>query len=147
MVVVGTLTAAYAMHRPANPPGVTPQMWFAVPMFDVPVFATLIALGIMARKRPQSHKRYMLIAMIGLLPPGMARLPWPAEFPLPMVLFGLPDLPLLALVAWDLRTRGKLHPVTIGASAFLIASQALRLMVWDTVWWTQFADWVASLTA
>lgn len=147
MVVLGTVTSAYAIHHFPPPPGVSSLSWFAVPIFDMPTFAVLMTLGILNRHRAQWHKRYMLIAMLIMLPPALGRLPLPAAIPLPLKIFGLPDLFLLALVVWDLRSRGKLHPVTIGAGAFLVATQVVRLSVWNTEPWLAFAGWVGSLTA
>jgi hypothetical protein len=53
--------------------------------------------------------------------------------------FGLTDLFRVPLAIWDLRTRGRLHPVTrSGGCPF---SQPLRLVVSGTDSWLAFARW------
>jgi len=147
MVVLGTVTAAFAIHRFPTPPGISGLSWFAIPLFDMPTFAAFVWLGIANRSRAQYHKRYMLMSMMVMLPPAMGRLPIPPIIPLPIHIFGIPDLFLIALIVWDLRSRGRLHPVTMGAGAFLIFTQVFRLLIWNTAPWLAFAGWVGSLTA
>lgn len=147
MVIVGTLTALHGVARAAGPPIVPPLSWLAVPLLDVPVYGGLIAAGLIKRRVAQTHKRLMLIAMIGMLSPAIGRMPWPHEMMGPGIMFGMPDLFLVPLILWDVRTRGRLHPVTIWAGAYLIGMQALRIAIWQTDPWLSFAGWAASLVA
>lgn len=119
---------------------VPPLVFLAVPLFDMVTFGTFVALALSAIRDPQSHKRWMLLASISLVGAAFAR--WPGE-PLtvggPMFLFALVDLFLVPLVIWDLRSRGRLHPVTLWGGLALIASQPLRLAVSGTAAWAAFA--------
>ena len=74
MLVVGTLVALGGVARHSGAPGVPPLSWLAVPLLDLPVFGTLIGLALYKRRVPQTHKRLMLIAMIGLLAPSIGRI-------------------------------------------------------------------------
>jgi hypothetical protein len=58
------------------------------------------------------------------------------------VIFGLPDLFLLALVGWDLATRGRLHQATIWGGALLVGSQILRTAIMMTPAWVAAAGWM-----
>jgi len=62
------------------------------------------------------------------------------ELGLPAV-FGLADLALVPLVVWDLKTRGRLHSVTLWGGLLILASSPLRLVLSGTGAWLAFADW------
>ena len=49
---------------------------------------------------------------------------------------------IVALLAYDLSTRRKVHPATIWGGLLLVASQPLRLMIAGTSLWTTFAGWL-----
>ncbi|RJF85615.1 hypothetical protein [Sphingomonas cavernae] len=147
MILLGTAVALYGVHRPTNPPGTTPLSWLAIPLIDVPVYGGLIVMALLNRRTPQTHKRLMLIAMIGMLSPAIGRMPWPPPIAGPIAIFGLPDLFLIPLIVWDLKTLGKLHPATIWGGLFLIASQVFRIAIWETDGWLAFASWASAIVA
>lgn len=147
MIAVGTLAALNGVARNSGPHVVSPLAWLAVPLFDVPMFATLIGSALYFRRTPQTHKRLMLIAMMGMLSPAIGRLPFPPFIPFPIIIFGSKALFLLPLIIWDLKSQGKVHVATIGGGAVLVGSWILRLAVWQTPAWLAFAGWAASLVA
>ena len=65
----------------------------------------------------------------------IARWPIVVDLGNPLVFFALTDLFLIPLVIWDLRTRGRLHPVTLWAGLLLVVSQPLRLWLSGTEAW------------
>ncbi|HYZ49073.1 MAG TPA: hypothetical protein VE567_09295 [Sphingomonas sp.] len=144
MAIVGLWTALDRAAHGFGVPIVPPLAWLAVPFFDVPVFFGLIAAGLANRARPQVHKRFMLVSMIGLLAPSIGRLPWPAAVPMPLILIGGLLLFLVPLALWDLRSRGKLHWVTILGAVVLPSSFVLRFAVWQTPAWLAFAGWISA---
>jgi len=76
MIVVGPMTAIAAAKRGFGVPGrPSPLVFLTIPMFDILVFAILVATGLSYRQRPDMHKRLMLLATVSILPPGIARLP------------------------------------------------------------------------
>lgn len=139
MAIVGPLAALYGVARASGPPIVPPLSWLAVPLFDVPVYAGLIWAGLANRTNPQAHKRYMLAAMIGMMNPAVGRLPMPSIIPPPLVVMGGMLIFLAALIAWDLASRGKLHRATTISAIVLIGSWVVRLAIWQTPWWIDFA--------
>lgn len=147
MVVVGTLTALHQAVRGSGPPSVPPLSWLAVPLFDMPAFAILVSLALRSRRKPQVHKRLMFIASVALMSAPVARIPVPSFLPELVVNVALPDFGLLALAAWDVRSRGKLHPVTAMAGGLLVAIQILRFEIAATGPWLRFAGWAVSLVA
>jgi len=121
------------------PPGVAPLAFLAIPLFDVLVFAPLVAAGVYFRRRPETHKRLMLLATISLMAAPAARLPTALAAAGPFFYFGVVDLLLLSGVLYDLAMRRKVHPVYIWGGLFPIVSQPLRLMLGGTDVWLSFA--------
>jgi hypothetical protein len=144
MAVVGTFAALYGVARHSGPPDLSPLSWLAVPLLDVPVFVSLITLGLVNRRKPQVHKRFMLVSMIGLLPPSLGRLPWPEAMPFPLIIIGGQLLFVIPLALWDLNSRGRLHWVTMTGAGVLVGSWLFRLAIWQTPWWLAFAGWISA---
>jgi hypothetical protein len=67
LVPVGITTTVQAIRRvAAGGPGL-PLALLPIPLGGVLVFATLVAAGILYRRRPETHKRLMLLATINIL--------------------------------------------------------------------------------
>jgi hypothetical protein len=146
MVVLGVLGALTAARRPSGFVGIpVPALQFlAVPLFDMVVFSSFVALAIARRNDPQAHKRWMLLATINLITAGIAR--WPGVSAAgPPAFFGLTDLFVVAIAIWDRVSRGRVHPVTLWGGLLLVASQPLRLVVSGTTAWMVFARWATGL--
>jgi hypothetical protein len=144
MIVVGTYTALVRAKVGAAPPGAAgPLPFLTIPLGDMLVFALLVGAGFYYRRRPDVHKRLMMLATIAILPAAVARLPFAfiQEFG-PLAFFGLPDLFVLGLLAYDLLTRRRPHRATVLGGLLLIASHPLRLFVGNTQAWLSFATWL-----
>lgn len=128
-------------RRGAAPPGVPPLSFLAVPLATVIVFPALIGAALAWRRQPEMHKRLMLIATLELVPAGIARWPGLAAGG-PLAYFGLTDLFLIAMLLFDVATRGRPHPATTWGGLFLIASQVLRIVISGTGPWLAFAGWL-----
>lgn len=144
MLVVGFQAAVAAARRGFSTPGLPPPLVFlAVPMFDLVVFAALVGAALWFRRNPAMHKRLMLLAMLAVVTAAIARLPGVLPYG-PPAFFGLTDLFLLAGIAWDKWTRGRVHPAYIWGGLFLVLSQPLRLVVSGTDTWLRIATWLTS---
>ncbi len=53
------------------------------------------------------------------------------------------DALILAGVIYDMRTRGRPHPVYLIGGAIMLAVQVLRVPVSTTGWWYAIADFLA----
>lgn len=95
-------------------------------------FAGLAGAAIGWRRRPEIHKRLILIATIALLGAAAARIggivgfALPALGPLPFFGLVLTDLFLVALLVYDWRTVRRPHPATLYGSLVILAMQALN---------------------
>jgi hypothetical protein len=142
MFGVGLAAAVGSARRGFTPPGGPPALvFFAIPFFDMFVFASLIGTGLYLRRRSEAHKRLMLLATIGLLPAALARLPHIGAAG-PPGFFGATDLFVIACIVYDRVTRGRVHPAFLWGGLGLIASQVLRLVIGGTPAWQAFASWL-----
>lgn len=121
----------------------------AVTLCAWPLLVTLFTLAIVNIRRPQVHKRLMLLLMIGMMTPAIARVfltlfaggappgPPPPFVSLPPALVA--DLLLIAAMLHDWRTRGKPHSVYVIGGAVLLAQQVLTVPFAATQTWMGFA--------
>jgi len=120
-----------------------------MPVAELIAFAVLAAAAFLARKKPDHHKRLILLATIALIPAATGRI----EF-LPLFHFHGPSVLrlvwaytyifLLPLVAYDVWSRRRLHPATAYGGAFLIGSHQIALFLCTTPLWVGFAHWLES---
>ncbi|MFO1317406.1 MAG: hypothetical protein U1F58_17580 [Burkholderiales bacterium] len=146
MVVLGTLGALVGARRPTGfvDVPVPPLQFLAIPLFAMGLFALFVGLAIARRRDPQSHKRLMLLATIQVVTAAVAR--WPVVMNYgPPAFFRVTDLFIVALALWDLRTRGRLHPVTLWGGLLAIAAQPAQLVISGTDGWIAFATWATGL--
>jgi len=146
MVVLGTLAALTAARRPTGfvDVPVPPLQFLAIPLFGIAEFALLAGLAIAKRRDAQAHKRLMLLATIVLTTAAIAR--WPlVGVHGPLAYFGLTDVLLVPIVAWDFATRGRLHPVTLWGGLLIIALEPIQLVISGTEGWQAVARWLTGL--
>jgi hypothetical protein len=146
VVAVGAKTALTATGSVQTVPNLPPPLVFlAVPLGDLLVFGVLVGLGIYYRRKPDIHKRLILLSCGAILPAAIARIPIGLiQNGGPLAFFGLPDLLMLGLVIFDTIKHRRLHPAFSWGLAFLIASHPLRLMLSGTETWLRFATWLTS---
>jgi hypothetical protein len=107
-------------------------------------------MAIANSRRPQIHKRWMTLLMIGMMTPAVARVfitlfapPGAADSPPPPFVSIPPalvaDLFLVVAIVRDWRTLGKPHPVYIYGGLMLIAQQLLTVPFAATATWMQIA--------
>jgi len=147
MVALGTIGGLIAARRPtgffdvADPP----LQFLAKVLLDMVEFGVLAGCAIAWRRAPQVHKRPMLLASIELLEAVIVRWPFPFVTSGPDVAFALKIAFVLPLVGWDVRTLGRLHPVTMWGGTFLIAAAPVYYWISPTPAWHAFAVWATGL--
>jgi hypothetical protein len=152
VVAVGTVGALMAARRPGGfiGVGVPPLSFLVIPLGDVALFAIFFMLAVVRRRDTQSHKRFMLLATIGLLDAAVVR------WPLGDMNAGIAgpywtrtdlgvDLFLVPMVVWDIVSRGRVHRVTLLGGLAVIASHPLRFVLSQTSAWLAFASWAVGL--
>ena len=119
------------------------------------LFAAFFALAIVNVRRTESHKRYMLLAMVPLIHAATARVfmvlfappgavgPPPVFVAVPPGLFV--DLLIVVAIVYDWRTRGRPHPIYLIGGAAIVAVQLLSVPLSATAGWMAVAKWVDAL--
>ncbi len=114
--------------------------FLTVPLGDLVVFAGFATTALYFRKRPELHKRLMILAAIGgLMPPAVTRLPYGSN-----ILLTLAVLILLIAVclAHDVYERGRVHRANVVGGLLILASVPARLPIAKTEAWHQIAAWL-----
>jgi len=156
MTIFGFLVGVGAMKRSAAIGQTDEGIAFViVPWSGILFFAVVLAIAIAMVRRPELHKRLMLLASISILDAAVAR--WSLTFlappgppgPPPVVVTIPPALVayLLLVVAMvhDWRTRGRPHQVYVIGGAMLVAVKILNLPISMTHAWHAFAGGILSM--
>jgi hypothetical protein len=145
VLIVGTITAIRAAAEGRAPQGVPPLAFLAIPLGDMLVFATLVAAAIWLRRKPEFHKRFMLMATLGILTAAIARIPFePLQQGGLPAFFGATDLLLLGFVMTDTVKQRRLHPAYAIGLGVVIAMQAIRAVGAGSPQWLAMARWLTS---
>jgi hypothetical protein len=139
--VAGVAVSVETLRRNGGPPGGDPRKFFAIPMGDIIVFGALVGAAVMQRQRSDTHKRLMLLATISLLTAAVARfLRQVGMGGAPNLFYGT-DAFVLALVLYDLASRGRIHPATLWGGALVVGFKPLLFYVLSaTPPWLALAD-------
>ena len=109
IVVLGVSTAiTMTRFKISELHSTTAAMDMIVPMWDMIAFAVTFALAIYWRKRPEYHRRMMLVATCVLTAAGFGRYPIGLAY---NYFYGGVDLLILLGVARDWMVNGRVHPV------------------------------------
>lgn len=141
VVVNGVAMAITSAREGRAPPGVDPRAFLAIPLFELVAFAPLVAAGLFLRRRPEAHKRLMLLATISILGAPSARLPAPLAT-VGQPFFLVVDAFVMAVLVYDLVTRRRVHPASLWGGLLIIASQPVRFALSGTDAWLAFADFL-----
>ena len=149
VVVFGVAAAVIAARRPTGfiDVPVPPLVFLAIPLLGLLQYAVFVTLAYFKRGNAQAHKRLMLLASLSIVSAAVVR--WPLEIisaPSPVPGFASQDLIalsyLLPLVAWDLTTLKRIHPVTLYGGLVLIAMVPITGLVSQSGAWLAFASWI-----
>ena len=123
--VVGVAVSVETLWRNGGPPGGDPRKFFAIPIGDIIVFGILVIAAVVQRRQPETHKRLMLLATISLLTAAVARFLRQVGMGGAPGLFLGTDVFVLALVLYDLASRGRVHPATLWGGAMVVGFKPL----------------------
>jgi hypothetical protein len=140
MIVLGVIAALDALHRDVQIGGLDPAASFAIPTIGIAVFTVVIYASWKARRRPDTHKRLILLATIGLVEAAFGRFPW-SRMGIPVASGAVAGLGILVLlvIAYDLIVLRRLHRSTMWAAPLVFASGALAVPIGMTAAWHAFA--------
>lgn len=112
------------------------------------IFAVFLSLAIHYRRRPDVHKRLMLLATISIM--------WPAWFrfrhyfpsvPFPEFVFAIIGADALIVVAMlhDRLKLGRVHAAYLWGGTALVVEQVAETLMFDSPGWRAVAYWLADL--
>lgn len=140
MIVLGVIAALDALHRGVQIGPLDPDVSFAIPTLGIISFAIVIYASWRARRRPDAHKRLILLATVGLTEAALGRFPWVhmGVSPAAGAVAGLGVLVLL-VVAYDLFALHRIHRSTMWAAPLIFVMNAFAVPVGMTAGWHAFA--------
>jgi hypothetical protein len=145
ILVIGVLTAIESARAGHGPPDRNQPVFLIFPLTLMLLFGCFTTFAIVNRTRSEYHKRLMLLATIALATTPLARIGKMLGFPFQQPAIGgiiLADFFLIALIIFDMKKFGRLHPVTLWAGATLFVSGPLRIFLGQTETWQDFARYI-----
>lgn len=109
-------------------------------LVDLFLFGVFVGAAIYNRRRPELHKRLIVLGMISMLPPALSR--WPiavrhtAVIPVVLALF------LVATPLFDYFTGRRANMVSLLGSVAIVVSMPVRFAVAHTAAWHAIASWL-----
>jgi hypothetical protein len=140
MIILGIIAAIDALHRGVKIGPLDPAVSAAIPLIGIVAFTIVIYASWRARRRPDAHKRLIMIATMGLVAAAFGRFPW-ARIGLPPAAGATTGLGvlLLILVIYELVTIRRVHRSTMWAAPLVLASIALAVPIGMTPAWRALA--------
>lgn len=159
MVFVGVATAIDSMKQGvAAGFEVQARAFSVVPVTGILFFAALVGVALLNVRRPDVHRRLILIATVAILNAAVGRLfrlaigappPSATAVPPPIAFTILPglltDLLLVPALVHDKLRLGHVHRAYWIGGAALLASQLLRPVIGNSEAWHAFAGWLMRL--
>jgi hypothetical protein len=145
--------------------GQSARVFAIFPLTIIATFAGLVTAAIANVKRPEYHKRLMLMATLSIMPPALGRIIGMAatQSILAPRLFGVAppsalaaaaigtitgvaaDLLIVAAMVYEWRKKGRPHRVYWIAGGIIVAVHVLRIPMSTTGAWTGFTQMLSSL--
>lgn len=145
VVVVGVIAtfAAFEMHSLAgNPQKARSQLFIG--LTDIATFMPFLAAAWLYRRRPEVHKRLIIVATCTLLIAPVHRMSWflggPPPPLVPVLLIWM--APIYVGMLYDLITRRIVHPVYLVGIVAIVYMKFWRIPMYQSKTWDAFADWL-----
>ena len=103
---------------------------------NIAMFGAFVATALLLRRRPETHKRLMLLATLNLLSAAVSRIPLDfIQSGGVMAVFGLLDLFVVLCVAYDMWRHRRLHPAFAWGALVTFVWPVLSIAVGGTTAW------------
>jgi len=141
MIVLGVIAAIDALGRKVTIGALDPATSLALPLWNITAFAIVIFGAWKARRRPDAHKRLIVLATVSLSTAALGRLPW-AQLAIPAAagpVIALAAL-ILMVVAYDIFALRRVHRSTMWAAPVVFVAGAFAVPIGMTAAWHDFAQ-------
>ena len=140
MVPVALTAAILSGHREVMAGRVEESLtFFAVPVFSITVFLILIASALSYRRRPEIHKRLMLLGTISIVDAAVARWPLALVATSAWGYYALTDLFIVAAIIYDMASLRRVSAAYVWGGLLVVSAQLARELVGPTAVWHAFA--------
>jgi len=135
MVILGLSVAVYGARRGASADGMAPLAFMIFPVGQTLLFGGFVAAGLWNRRRPEIHRRFILLGTITLLTPAISRM---VEKRSVLAMFLTVGFVIVAMIH-DWLSRRRVHLIYICGGLILLVSGPLRAVIGKTAAWQSFA--------
>ncbi|MEP6634247.1 MAG: hypothetical protein ABJA62_08570 [Luteimonas sp.] len=142
LVVTGLLVAVRSAIRHGST--LDELAFLSVSLGNVVAYTIIFAAAFYWRRRPDIHKRMMLVGMVVLLTAPFGRL---LSFPYLLEHVVGPGMVVIALAAWDFYAYRKLHFVTKFVGPTVLFWELLPNFYMNSAWWLSFSRWLLNIAA
>ena len=140
MVPVALTAAVFSGRREVTAGHVDAALtFFAVPVFSMIVFVVLVGSAVYWRRRPETHKRLMLLATVSILDAAVARWPIALVATTTWGYYALTDLFILSAILFDMISRRRVAAAYVWGGLLVVSAQFAREIVGPTAVWHAFA--------
>lgn len=139
VVILGFLVAREAARRGTSADGMSPLAFMIFPLGQILLFGVFVAAGLWNRRRPEIHRRLILLGTITMMTPAISRM---VDKRSVLAMFLTVGFVVVAMIQ-DWLTRRRVHPVYIAGGLILLASGPLRAVIGNSAAWQSFARLLA----
>jgi hypothetical protein len=116
------------------------------PLLDMLFFAPLFAAAVHYRRKPELHKRLMVVATTSLLVAAAVRMPFLGQPRNLWLMHSIWLAPVLLAMAHDLWRNRRIHPVyALGVVLLVLQGPAVRVYIRASEQWQSVSGWLAAL--
>lgn len=135
MVVLGIMVGIHAARRGFVADGLNPLAFMIFPFGQAVLFGIFVGLGLLYRRKPEIHRRFILLGSITILTPAISRIVDKRS-----VLASFLTLAFVVVaMLQDWLSRRKVHPIYVCGFLILFASGPIRAAIANTAAWQSFA--------
>jgi hypothetical protein len=142
LIVTGPIIAVRATIRNGSTPD--ELAFLAVGLSSVLAYAVIFGAAFYWRRRPDIHKRLMMVGMVVLLTAPFGRL---STFPYLLEHVIGPGVVVAALVIWDYSALGRLHIVSAVVGPMVLLWALIPNLYMNSTWWLGVARWLVNIAA
>jgi hypothetical protein len=140
MVPLGVMTAIETARRGLATSVAEPLVFMVFPIGAVIMFVGFVGPALWLRRKPDLHRRLILLGTVSILTPAIARLPVAGHNPVVALLLSL--IFVIAAIIHDWQSHRRLHPLYLWGGLIILLSGPVRDGIGHTAAWQSFARWL-----
>jgi hypothetical protein len=135
VVILGLMVAVDGGRRGTSADGLNALGFMVFPLGQVLLFAGFTGAGLWNRRKPELHRRFMLLGTICMMTPAISRM---VDKRSVLAMFLTLAFVVVAMIH-DWKSRRRVHPIYLWGGAILLVSGPLRFALGSSAAWQQFA--------